>query len=153
MAGRSKKNSGKGMAIAMLGMGAVIIILILIIGFLLIKRAVTNPLMKAEIHTADFIDATGTITGKRGYVEMNKSVLTSVNAKKFKKFTEEVVLSGDYKLFTIICGDGTGIVFGQSSNPEEVAVYGYINAMGQATETFGYVENDDGTYQYNAYFN
>ena len=153
MAGRSKKNSGKGMAIAMLGMGAVIILLILIIGFLLIKRAVTNPLMKVEVQTADYIDETGTITGKRGYVEIPKSVLNTVNEKKFAKFTEKVVLSGEYELFTIICDDGTGIVYGQSNNPEEVAVYGYINAIGQATETFGYVEDNDGTYQYNAYFN
>jgi len=152
MAARRRK-SGRGMTIVMLSMLVVIIILSLMIGFILIKRAVTNPLMKAEVHTADYIDETGTITGKRGYVEIRKAALTAVNARKFARFTEKIVNTGDYKIFTIICEDGTGIVYGQSSNPEEIAVYGYINAMGQATETFGYVKNNGGTYKYNAYLN
>ena len=152
MAARRRK-SGRGMTIVMLSMLVVIIILSLLIGFILIRRAVTNPLMKAEVHTADYIDETGTITGKRGYVEIRKAALTTVNARKFAKFTEKVVNAGDYEIFTIICEDGTGIVYGQSAHPDEIAVYGYINAMGQATETFGYVKNNNGSYKYNAYLN
>ena len=148
-----RRNSGRGMTIVMLSMLIVIVLLTALIGSILVKRDVTNPLMKAEVHTADYIDETGTISGKRGYVEINKRALTAVNARKFAKFTEKVVNTGDYEIFTIVCEDGTGIVYGQSTNPNEVAVYGYINAMGQATETFGYIKNSDGTYKYNAYLN
>jgi len=139
------------MAIAMLVMFALIILLTFAIGFILIRNALHNPLKNVDVITADYIDETGTITGTRGYIEIPKHSLLQASNRQFGKFTEEVVQTGQYVIFTIFCDDGTGIVY--SNDAGVVAVYGYTDAMGQITESFGVVENLDGTYRYQANLN
>lgn len=133
------------MAIAMLVMFACILLLLLVIGFLLIRHAGSNPLKKTEVLTADYIDANGDIAGKWGYVKISKSDLLSVNGKQFSNFVKTVVEKDDYPLFTILCNDGTGIVFKKGAS---AAYYGYVNANGQLTESFGEIKEKDGMYSY-----
>lgn len=132
----------------MLVMFALIILLLIIIGFLLIRRQLSNPLTGAEVLTAEYTDDTG-VSCTRAYIEVNKSSLVQVSEKQFHKFADSIAKKDEYTIFTIVCEDGTGVVF---SIGDELSVnYGYIDSNGRITETFGSIIEQNGTYVYHAH--
>ena len=136
------------MAIAMLVMFAIIILLLIVIGVLLIRRQTANPLKGAEVLTADYIDETGVSSGTRAYIEIDKNSFRQVSEKQFRSFTDKVVRNDEYVMFTIVCEDGSGIVF---TDQGETIRYGYIDSNGRITEEFGIVQKQNGKYVYHAH--
>lgn len=106
-----------------------------------------NPLMDAEIQVHDVMNGSGTEKiGERAEVNISKAVLETVTDEQFSEFCNEVVGGSGYNWFTIVCDDGTGIVFNSSivSN----ATYGEIDNEGVITTALGYLLLEDGAYTY-----
>ena len=151
---RRKRKNGKGFAIAILVMTVMILVLLIAIGVVLIRKNTGNPLKHAAIATADYTDASGN-AGQRAYINIRKNALTKVTEKQFASFYEKTVSGSPYAMFTIVFDDGTGIVFPASpqANADGTAViasYGYLNANGEVTESFGQILLDGGKYKYQA---
>ena len=151
---KRRRNSGRGYAIAILTMAMMIVILLIAIVVVLIRNNTGNPLKHAKVITAEYTDASGN-TGQRATISVNKNTLTKVTEKQFASFYEKTVANSGYVLFTILCNDGTGIVFQSSpqSNADgtsTIASYGYLDENGNVTESFGQILLDGDSYKYQA---
>lgn len=110
----------------------------------------SNALINLEIKTADILNGSGnTSIGTRAYVNTSKSSLRSATEEQFAEFAREKVEGADYNWFSIICEDGTGIVF--SGCIIEICEYGKINDNGTIDELVGHIKvSADGSVRYNA---
>lgn len=109
----------------------------------------SNPLMNAEVLTADVMNGTNTEKiGTRAYVEISKTDLSSISDSDYSEFIDAAVSGSGYNWFSIICDDGTGITFTGSS--AEIADYGKVDTEGRVTEVIGYIILQGGSYSYKA---
>ena len=71
-----------------------------------------NPLLDAEVQVNDVMNGAGTEKiGEWAEVNISKEVLKTVTNDQFTEFCTNVVDNSGYNWFTIMCDDGTGIVF------------------------------------------
>ena len=113
------------------------------------ETASSNILLNAEVKTADVTNGTGTDKiGTRAYIEVSKSDLSSISDSDYADFIDTAVKDSGNNWFSIICDDGTGIIFTGSS--AEIADYGKMDTEGRVTEVIGYIVLRSGNYSYEA---
>lgn len=102
----------------------------------------------APIKTASVYNGSGdTVIGERAYIEIDKSVLQSTSQEDFVSFAKEKVQDSGYNWFTIICEDGTGIVF--TGSMIELANYGALSDDGTIDNiAYNITISNDGTVSY-----
>lgn len=107
-----------------------------------------NPLMNAEIRTADVMNGTRREKlGEWAEIQISKETLKGITQEQFDEFCNEVVKDSGYNWFTISCEDGTGIQFAGSVS--YVSTYGDLDNEGCIAETIGTIMvQEDGTYSY-----
>ena len=104
----------------------------------------SNPLMKAKLQTDDVLSGSGANIGTYAYIKISKDDLEGITFEEYKEFIEERV-SSDYNWVSIICTDGTGIVF--PGGDATLSYYGKFDADDTMGEVYGYIGMPDGTYQ------
>lgn len=88
-----------------------------------------NPLLNLEVLYADVYNGTRTeVIGKRGYVQISKSDLLLVSNAQFVDFVNVRVVESGLNWFSIVCDDGTGLIFAGSIS--EYADYGLLDEDG-----------------------
>ena len=111
------------------------------------QEATGNPLLDAEVQVNDVMNGAGTEKiGEWAEVNISKEVLKTVTNEQFTEFCTNVVDNSGYNWFTIICDDGTGIVFSGSMTSN--ATYGEVDNEGAITTAIGYILLEDGAYTY-----
>lgn len=107
----------------------------------------SGKLIDCKVETQDVKSGSGETIGQRAYVSVSKEVLTETTQEEFLKFAEDVVDNSGYNWFTIMCDDGTGIVFNGSNI--SIPAYGKLDDEGAIAETLGFIDmGPDGTYTY-----
>lgn len=146
MAKKAKKKGGVVSAI----IKGVLIAVVLLFALVMIfgddaPEAGGNPLMAAEIKTADVMNGTGdTVLGQRAYVEISKADFEALTDEQLAEFAIANVKGADYNWFTIDRGDGEGLCF--TGCMIELAPYGDIDEEGAIVKAQEYwTVNDDGT--------
>lgn len=72
-----------------------------------------NPLMEAELHTADVMNGFGTEkVGEWGYIEISKSDMTAVTGEQLTEFCQNRYAGSGLNWVGIIFEDGTGLRVG-----------------------------------------
>lgn len=110
------------------------------------EEPASNILLDAKVKTEDVKNGSGTDTvGTRAYIKAKKADLKNISADDFSAFCD-YVKTCDYNWFTIVCDDGTGIVF----NGCDVSIiqYGELDDTGRSDKTLGYIRLKDGVYSY-----
>lgn len=107
-----------------------------------------NPLMNAEIRTADVMNGTRSEKlGEWAEIQINKETLKGITQEQFAEFCNEVVKGSGYNWFTISCEDGTGIQFAGSVS--YVSTYGNLDNEGCIAESIGTIMvQEDRIYSY-----
>lgn len=107
-----------------------------------------NILLDCKVKTADVMNGFGTdVIGQRAYIDILKSELLKVTEDDYKEFVETVVKDSGYNYVSIMCEDGTGIVFPGSLSL--IATYGELDKDGSILESKGDILlQEDGTYLY-----
>ena len=89
-----------------------------------------NPLMNCDVIVIDILNGSmDNVIGQRAEVHISKDDLLSITENEFIEFTENVVVPSGYNWFTIICDDGTGIVF-VGSDTYDIS-YGTLDSEGR----------------------
>lgn len=111
------------------------------------QEATGNPLLDAEVQVNDVMNGAGTEKiGEWAEVNISKEVLKTVTNDQLAEFCTNVVDNSGYNWFTIMCDDGTGIVFSGSMTSN--ATYGEVDNEGAITTAIGYILLEDGSYTY-----
>lgn len=106
-----------------------------------------NPLMKADLQTADVKNGTGDkVIGKRGYIKIDKAALKSITNEQFTEFANKKVNDSGLNWVSIICEDGTGICFVGSVS--SVADYGTQDSEGKINKQIGVIMLEENGYTY-----
>lgn len=107
-----------------------------------------NILLDCKVKTADVMNGFGTdVIGRRAYIDILKSELLKVSEDDYKEFVEAVVKDSGYNYVSIMCEDGTGIMF--SGSIYFIGMYGNLSKDGSIEECKGNITlQDDGTYLY-----
>lgn len=105
-------------------------------------------LKNAQVFESDVFNGTGTdVIGKRAYVILPKEDLKSITEQDYSDFLNTKVKGQQYNWFSIICDDGTGIVFAGSF--AGLGTYGKIDSEGCITEAIGnIISNESGGYTF-----
>lgn len=107
-----------------------------------------NALMTAEFKTDDVMNGFKTeVIGTRAYINITKNELNQITIEDFVEFIEQRVDGSGHNWVSIICNDGTGIVFAGSQVSN--ATYGEIDNEGCINKEIGYIVLEDGKYVYN----
>jgi len=109
----------------------------------------TKALMSVEVKTADVMNGFKTEkVGERAYIEVSKDALKSVTPEEFLEFTKSKVDGSGYNWWSIVCDDGTGIVF--TGSMSLLSEYGKLDSDGRIEELKGNITalSDKGTVEY-----
>ncbi len=108
-----------------------------------------SRLQNATIFTADVSSGIGNnIVGQRAYIIFPKSELQQITESGYALFLSERVKDSGYNWFSIICDDGTGIVFNNSFTG--LGTYGKMDSDGSVYEVIGYITATESGYVYEA---
>ena len=112
-----------------------------------------NPLLQSYIKSGDIYSGDRSkILGKYGYISISKKTLQTVTAEEFIEFAQQqATYSSFYNWVSIICDDGTGILF--SGCNMYYPTYGKLDSDGSIIETYGDIIWDFNTesYSYNSH--
>ena len=103
----------------------------------------------AEITDAliDVTNGNGTdAIGQRAYIVIPKEVLSQISENGYATFLENKIKNSGYNWFSIICDDGTGIVFSNSFTG--LGTYGELDDEGCVTTPLGYISASESGYEY-----
>lgn len=104
-------------------------------------------LENATIFTADIFNGSGTeVIGQRAYIILPKSALKEITESEYSVFLDSKVKDSGYNWFSIICDDGTGIVFNGCFTG--VGTYGNMDQEGAVVEAIGYITLTENGYIY-----
>lgn len=107
-----------------------------------------TTLNNAEFMVETVTSGSGKDIGTRGYVEIAKEALKATTNEEFLKFCEDKVKDSGHNWVTIICDDGTGLLF--TASMSELVGYGNVNEYGQMIKSYGFAMLKDGIYEYQA---
>ena len=111
-----------------------------------------NSLLQSYIKSGDIYSGDRSkILGKYGYISIPKETLRTVTAEEFIEFAQQqATYSSVYNWVSIICDDGTGILF--SGCDMYYPTYGKLDSDGSILETYGDIIWDFNTesYSYNS---
>lgn len=125
----------------------IIILVVLIVAIIALLLTPSPGLVKKEVKKNESHSGSGDVIGEWGSVELSKSTLKETSQEDFKDFVENQVSKSGFDYFTIICSDGTGIVFPACNT--EFAEYGELDDEGTMKKKQGSIEkNDNGNYVY-----
>lgn len=91
-----------------------------------------NPLLLAKFDTESLLTGDGTIPVMRGYIKTTKRQLKLTTQEQFAEFVLRRVRNSGYNWVTLICEDGTGVVF--TGNDIERPAYGDLDEIGRITK-------------------
>lgn len=104
-------------------------------------------LLNAIIMCADVTNGVGTdVIGQRAYIVIPKEVLSQISESGYVTFLENKIKNSGYNWFSIICDDGTGIVFSNSFTG--LGTYGKLDDEGCVTTPLGYISASESGYEY-----
>ena len=104
-------------------------------------------LLNAIIMCADVTNGIGTdVIGQRAYIVIPKEVLSQISENGYATFLENKIKNSGYNWFSIICDDGTGIVFSNSFTG--LGTYGELDGEGCVTSPLGYISASESGYEY-----
>lgn len=104
-----------------------------------------NLLLNCTVATDDVMSGDRTnILGTYAYITVDKNTLKSVSEEDFSAFCD-YVSDCSYNWFSIICEDGTGIVF--SGCDINMPTYGEVDSDGAILKSYGFIsKGSDGKY-------
>lgn len=106
-------------------------------------------LLNATIMCADVTNGIGTdVIGQRAYIVIPKEVLSQISEYGYATFLENKIKNSGYNWFSIICDDGTGIVFSNSFTG--LGTYGELDDEGCVATPLGYISASESGYEYNS---
>lgn len=108
-----------------------------------------NLLLNCTVSTDDVMSGDRTnILGTYAYITVDKNTLKSVSEEDFSAFCD-YVSDCSYNWFSIICEDGTGIVF--SGCDINMPTYGEVDSDGAILKSYGFIsKGSDGKYSFSA---
>ena len=104
-------------------------------------------LLNAILMCADVTNGNGTdVLGQRAYIVIPKEVLSQISENGYANFLENKIKNSGYNWFSIICDNGTGIVFSNSFTG--LGTYGELDDEGCVTTPLGYISASESGYEY-----
>ncbi|MBD5476729.1 MAG: hypothetical protein HDR17_12245 [Lachnospiraceae bacterium] len=105
-----------------------------------------NSILGYPVHFADVTNGFGTDTiGERAYVEISKNELKNMSEEEYSELCTYVE-SLDKNWFTVVCDDGTGLVFTGCSSI--IVTYGQLDDSGRIDVSLGDILNSGGSITY-----
>lgn len=105
-----------------------------------------DSILGYPVHFADVTNGFGTDTiGERAYVEISKNELKNMSEEEYSELCTYVE-SLDNNWFTVVCDDGTGLVFTGCSSI--IVTYGQLDDSGRIDVSIGDISNSGGSITY-----
>ena len=105
-----------------------------------------NSVLGYPVHFADVTNGFGTDTiGERAYIEIPKNELENMSEEEYSELCTYVE-SLDNNWFTVVCDDGTGLVFTGCSSI--IVTYGQLDDAGRIDVSLGDILNSGGSITY-----